>query len=178
MAGFLPYCLYAVPPINIAITLNMRYTEISQKIGDLGSALKSKAILSYLNRPDFDKLQLLKLVLQSKTGFEQAMLDAEMKQFLDGLEETQLYTVNYETLLITISTMSESGEADIKNNIFLSSLNLFHKVSTQLTSVMNMLNGTVALEKVQEPQETKVHHIPSKEVSLDKFLKSFPAVAV
>jgi hypothetical protein len=156
----------------------MRYTEISERIGGMKSALKSKEIINYLNRPEIDKPRLLKLVMESKTGFDQAVLDTETKEFFNGIEEAEIYTADYPNLLLSVCSMSESGNSDIRNNMFISSLMLFHKIFNGVLSFISMLNDQALPGKDEEPKDGKVHQIPSEQVSLEKFLKSFAAVAV
>lgn len=161
----------------------MTNTKIIKKIGELEPALKSKEILQYLNKRQVSKSELLKLVLESKTGFDQAILDEEIKGFFNGFEESSIYSANYSDLLLVICYMGDTDRPDV-DNAFVNTFLLFHKILHNTTSVINMLLDTSDTKEAVEtgkvlkiPAEDDLNHIIAEnDRSVNRFLKSFAAI--
>jgi hypothetical protein len=155
----------------------MNHDLIIRRISDLTSDLKSFEILDVLRSPfNINKLDLLSLVLQSKTAFDQAMTDDDLKQFLKEIEqEAEIYGHTYLDLLLVICSAPDNGRLDIAN-IFLQRLSLFHKVISCSMKLVNALSEAVPVEK--EDTNAKVIQIPPEDSpELRRFLKSFAEIA-
>jgi hypothetical protein len=176
----------------------MEKGEIVKRINGIISTLKSNEIIDYLNQWQIDKVHLLKLIVESKIGFDQAMADKKNEQIFKEFEESKVYSLNYYSdLIMFISNISDTNRSTLQSNNTLHNFYLFHKIlSKTCTIILNLLSDDVIVEQeiekpatVKEPAKPavaertmdakkggKLLQIPKEEeeqdVTLGKFLKS------
>ena len=122
--------------------------QLINKISTVSITLKSKEILDYLNQWNIDKMHLLKLVIESKIGFDQLSASPENASYFLEIEESSIYsTNNYSELIMVISTMGDLTKNNLQNNNLLNKFYLFHKMLYRTANLVSNL-----LSSHSEPQ--------------------------
>jgi hypothetical protein len=172
----------------------MEKLEAIKRINFISSNLKSKEIIDYLNQWQIDKVHLLKLIVESKIGFDQAIADKRNESFFKELEESKVYSLNYYSdLIMFISNIGDTSRSTLQSNNTLHNFYLFHKILSKTCNlILNLLEDKVEVEEekpapvAEKPKESRVMEtrkggkllqIPKEEeevddASLGKFLKS------
>jgi len=175
----------------------MEKIEAIKRVKSIGSSLKSAEIIDYLNQWQIDKVHLLKLIVESKIGFDQAVADKRNESFFKELEESKVYSLNYYSdLIMFISNIGDTSRNTLQSNNTLHNFYLFHKILAKTCKlILNLLQDTVEAEQdveqkiekmVEKPREERVMEtkkggkllqIPKEEEEVDdanlgKFLKS------
>jgi hypothetical protein len=172
----------------------MEKLEAIKRVRFISSNLKSKEIIDYLNQWQIDKVHLLKLIVESKIGFDQAIADKKNESFFKELEESKVYSLNYYSdLIMFISNIGDTSRSTLQSNNTLHNFYLFHKILSKTCSlILNLLEEKVEVEEeqptpvVEQPKETRIMEtrkggkllqIPKEEEEVDdanlgKFLKS------
>jgi hypothetical protein len=130
----------------------MEKGEIVKRINGIISTLKSNEIIDYLNQWQIDKVHLLKLIVESKIGFDQAMADKKNEQIFKEFEESKVYSLNYYSdLIMFISNISDTNRSTLQSNNTLHNFYLFHKIlSKTCTIILNLVSDETAVEKEVE----------------------------
>lgn len=129
----------------------MDNNQTVKRIKDIVTGLKSKEIIDYLNQWDIDKIYLLKLVVESKIGYDQSIADKRNKDFFDEIEESKVYSlVYYSELIMFISNISDSSRSVLQSNNTLHNFFLFHKILDKTsTLVMHLLSDSEVEEHTE-----------------------------
>jgi|GEM_PF-3395424 len=128
------------------------------KIKQLISDLKSQEIMDYMNQWQVDKIHLLKLIVESKIGFDQAMMDKTNEQIFADLEEAKVYSLSYYSdLIMFVSTMADTNKSTLQSNYTLQNFYLFHKILFKTCTIaLSFLEESTCIEqKVEAPKVVK-----------------------
>ena len=114
--------------------------HLINKISTVSISLKSKEIIDYLNQWNIDKMHLLKLIIESKIGFDQLSSDPENASYFYEIEESSIYSTNsYSELIMVISTLGDTTKSNFQNNNLLNKFYLFHKMLYRTANLVSNL---------------------------------------
>lgn len=126
-----------------------------------------------MNQWQVDKVHLLKLIVESKIGFDRAIMDKTNEKIFTEFEEAKVYSLSYYSdLIMFISTMADTSKSTLQSNHTLQNFYLFHKIlfktctiTLNFLDVRNSVEQKVAeqevfWEKAQPVKRAKLFEIP------------------
>ena len=137
----------------------------------ISDSLNSKGITDYLGQWHIDKMVLLKMVIESKIGYDRLCMDPENKNFFNEIDESIVYSTELYSELVLLITAQGDPKTNFENSQVLNLFYLFHKMIFRTASLISNL-----ISKVQPPEKNnaEVFHLGVEEVeeeSYDTFLK-------
>ncbi len=123
----------------------MQKLELRNNLNEIVKKLKSKEIVDYLANPSLDKNHLLKLVVDSKGGYDQAITDPEKEKVFDQFETSINYSLdNFSQLVLFISTAPNANRTTFLANNILSNFYSFHK---SLLGIFNLIDNLLLTDR-------------------------------
>ena len=106
----------------------MQKLDLRNSLNQLIIGLKSKEIVTFLNQTKINKNELLRLVVESKAGFDQAIIDKDKAKVIAEFEADKIYNTNiFSTILAHISNASNDNRPTFFNSNQLNDLYSFQK---------------------------------------------------
>lgn len=158
----------------------MQKLELRNNLNEIIKRLKSREIVEFLSSNQIDKGNLLKLIVDSKGGYDQATTDSEKEKVFEQFEAQKMYETNYFSHLISIvSTASNNNRSTFISNNTLNDFYSFHK---SLISTFNLIDNLLmstkeifnddndfVIEDAQNKGNLILQIVDENNVSLDKF---------
>jgi hypothetical protein len=133
------------------------------------SELKSREILQCLNNWQIEKIELVKLIIQSKSAYDQAIICHEKKKFFNGMEDSVYSLNNYSRLIMSVLE-AESISKNFGQNILLGDFYFFHKTLVKTANIVSSFLGAESTEEVSYVEEELVEE---KVIDAKSFEKQF-----
>lgn len=106
----------------------MQKLDLRNSLNQLIIGLKSQEIVTFLNQTKINKNELLRLVVESKAGFDQALTDKDKARVIAEFEADKIYNTNiYSTILAHISNAPNDSRPVFFSNNQLNDLYSFQK---------------------------------------------------
>lgn len=123
----------------------MQKLELRNNLNEIIKRLQSREIVKFISNTNIDKINLLKLVVDSKGGYDQAMTDPEKEKVFLQFDAIKMYETNYFSNLISmISTASNNNRSTFVSNTILNDFYSFHK---SLISTFNLIDNLLMSTK-------------------------------
>ncbi|MDT0607411.1 hypothetical protein [Croceitalea rosinachiae] len=123
----------------------MQKLELRNNLNEIIKRLMSKEIVAFLDNSNIEKSSLLKLVVDSKGGFDQAATDPEKEKVFEQFEAVKMYETNYFSRLVSmISTAGNSSRSTYFSNMTLNDFYSFHK---SLISTFDLIDNLLMSSK-------------------------------
>ncbi|PIB28031.1 hypothetical protein BFP77_10285 [Maribacter sp. 4U21] len=123
----------------------MQKLELRNNLNEIIKRLMSRELVAFLDNNNIEKSNLLKLVVDSKGGFDQAATDPEKEKVFEQFEAVKMYETAYFSRLISmISTAQNSNRSTYVSNTTLNDFYSFHK---SLISTFNLIDNLLMNSK-------------------------------
>lgn len=117
----------------------------------ISEALNSNAVVDYLGQGQIDKMTLLKMVIESKIGFDTLSSDPENARYFNEIEESIVYSTEHYSALVLLITASGDPKQNFQNSHVLNQFYLFHKMIMRTTNLItNLMSKMDVLESSTE----------------------------
>lgn len=117
----------------------MQKLELRNNLNEIVKRLKSREIVAFLEKATVDKNHLLRLVVDSKGGYDQAMSVPEKEKVFEQFDTSQMYDTTYFSQLISvISTTGNNSRSNFVSNNLINNFFSFHK---SLISTFNLIDN-------------------------------------
>lgn len=107
----------------------MEKEKLITHLHSIAESLKVNDITASLNKPNWETTSLLNLLVTSKSGYDQCLLDENKKRILDEFQAGEIYrTENFSVILSIISKIpvsANSRSAYLPSNACINSLYVF-----------------------------------------------------
>ena len=158
----------------------MQKLELRNNLNEIIKRLMSREIVNFLGEGQIEKGNLLKLIVDSKGGYDQATTDAEKEKVFEQFEAQKMYETNYFSRLISVVSIASNKNRStfISNN----SLNDFYSFHKSLISTFNLIDNLLMstkeifneendfiIEDAQNKGNLILQIVDESNVSLDKF---------
>lgn len=91
---------------------SMQKIELKNNLTAVVDALKSKEIIDYLGQAVIEKEVLLRLLIESKAGYDQALTDPLKQKVFNQFETSSLYsTQNFSNLFSFVTTVPNNNKS-------------------------------------------------------------------
>ena len=158
----------------------MQKLELRNNLNEIIKRLMSREIVDFLGNNKIDKSTLLKLIVDSKGGYDQATTDTEKEKVFEQFEAVKMYeTAYFSRLISTVSTASNDNRSTFISNTTLNDFYSFHK---SLISTFNLIdnllmsskeifdeNNDFVIEDAQNKGNLILQIVDEGNVPLDKF---------
>jgi hypothetical protein len=123
----------------------MQKLELRNNLNEIIKRLQSREIVQFLKNNAIEKTNLLKLVVDSKGGYDQAMSDPEKEKVFEQFDTSKMYETTYFSNLISvISTASNNNRSTFISNNAINDFYSFHK---SLISTFNLIDNLLMSSK-------------------------------
>jgi hypothetical protein len=116
----------------------MKDQQILDKINDLVTTLKSREVVEYFNQWQVEKLELLRIIVESKVGYDVYAADQERLEILKSIDDPSVYSVyKYSELIMFVSNNTDM--TILQSSQIVTSFYLFHKSLYRTASFLDKL---------------------------------------
>jgi hypothetical protein len=106
----------------------MQKLELRNNLNEIIKHLKSEELVAFLNNNQIEKGNLLKLIVDSKGGYDQAISDSEKLKVFEQFDTNKMYETSYFSSLISfVSTAPNANRPTYLSNNTLNDFYSFHK---------------------------------------------------
>ncbi len=114
-------------------------------------SLNSRAILDYLDHFQIDKMTFLRMIIESKIGFDTLSQDPENKKYFNEIEESVVYSTEHFTSLVLLISAPGDPKVNFQNSDVLNMFCLFHKMIVRTSNlVSNLISKKDVLDEINE----------------------------
>jgi hypothetical protein len=158
----------------------MQKLELRNNLNEIIKHLKSEELIAFLNHGQIDKGNLLKLIVDSKGGYDQAIPDPEKLKVFEQFDTDKMYETAYFSSLISfVSTAPNQNRATYLSNNTLNDFYSFHKSLLSTFKIIdNLLMSTreifdeendFDIDNAENNGNLILQIVDTGNVSLDKF---------
>lgn len=119
----------------------MQKLELRNNLNGLVQRLKTKELIAFLETPQIEKSNLLTLVIDSKSGYDQALTESTTKKVFEQFDTEKVYNTKFFSSLV--SFISNSPHDKKNRTLFLANqhLNDFYSFHKTLISTYNLIDN-------------------------------------
>lgn len=158
----------------------MQKLELRNNLNEIIKHLKSQEIVTFLNNGQIDKGNLLKLIVDSKGGYDQAISDSEKRKVFEQFDTNKMYDTSYfSTLISFVSIAPNANRTTFLSNNTLNDFYSFHKSLLSTFRIIDNLLMTTReifdekndfdIDKAENNGNLILQIVDTENVSLDKF---------
>lgn len=157
----------------------MQKIELRNNLNAVIESLKSKDVINSLNEGQIDKNSFLKLLIESKAGYDQAQTDTQKQKVFNQFDTSSVYsTENFSNLFSFVSRTQNNERPTYLANNTISNFYSYHKTLLATSNLINNLlfeatdifeDGNLDIEKNQNKGNLILQVIDDEKVDLKTF---------